>query len=257
MQKRIKFYSIILFALVIYINYLANTLPIGGITTGQASDALPNLFTPIGFTFSIWGLIYFCLSVFCVIIFFIPKIYHDNYFLILKLFNINCLLNILWIFAWHYRYIFISFLIMMALLLTLIFISKAFQKIKSKKGLEYKIIFSTVAFDIYFAWIVVATVANFTALLVFLKWGGWNISHEMWTTIIIALITILSSYIFIKNNSPAFILTVLWAIYGIYAKHTSIFFDDNYPLVINTALVSMTSLFVILVLKISKSFLKR
>ena len=49
------------FFAVISINYLANALPIGGVTTGQASDALPNLFTPAGITFSIWGIIYLLL----------------------------------------------------------------------------------------------------------------------------------------------------------------------------------------------------
>lgn len=42
-------------------NYLANALPIGGVTTGEASDSYGNLFTPAGITFSIWGLIYLLL----------------------------------------------------------------------------------------------------------------------------------------------------------------------------------------------------
>ena len=47
-------------------NYLANALPIGGKTTGELSDNLPNLFTPAGVTFSIWGLIYLLLAVYVV-----------------------------------------------------------------------------------------------------------------------------------------------------------------------------------------------
>jgi hypothetical protein len=43
------------------INYLANSLPIGGMMTGALSDLYPNLFTPAGITFSIRGLIYVAL----------------------------------------------------------------------------------------------------------------------------------------------------------------------------------------------------
>ena len=45
----------------IFVNFLANALPIGGVTTGEASDSFGNLLTPAGVTFSIWGLIYFLL----------------------------------------------------------------------------------------------------------------------------------------------------------------------------------------------------
>lgn len=50
--------NIVAFLGVIVINYLAVSLPIGGMTTGALSDLYPNLFTPAGITFSIRGLIY-------------------------------------------------------------------------------------------------------------------------------------------------------------------------------------------------------
>jgi translocator protein len=51
---------------VIVINYLATSLPIGGMSTGELSDLYPNLFVPAGLTFSIWGLIYLFLLGFVV-----------------------------------------------------------------------------------------------------------------------------------------------------------------------------------------------
>ena len=47
--------------LVLAVNALANILPINGYTTGQVSGFYPNYFVPAGFTFGIWGLIYFLL----------------------------------------------------------------------------------------------------------------------------------------------------------------------------------------------------
>jgi len=54
--SRIKASSItnaIAFLAVIVVNALANALPINGVTTGQLSDEIPNLFVPAGLTFSI------------------------------------------------------------------------------------------------------------------------------------------------------------------------------------------------------------
>jgi benzodiazapine receptor len=39
-------------------NALVNILPLNGVTTAQVSDSYPNLFTPPGYVFSIWGVIY-------------------------------------------------------------------------------------------------------------------------------------------------------------------------------------------------------
>ena len=54
------------FAVTILFNALANALPLNGQTTGAISDKFPSLFTPAGFTFGIWGLIYLLLLVFVV-----------------------------------------------------------------------------------------------------------------------------------------------------------------------------------------------
>ena len=43
---KLRYISLTLYSLMIYTNYLANALPIGGITTGEVSDLLDNLFTP-------------------------------------------------------------------------------------------------------------------------------------------------------------------------------------------------------------------
>jgi len=50
--------NVLAFVAVLVVNYLAVTLPIGGMTTGALSDLYPNLFTPAGITFSIRGIIY-------------------------------------------------------------------------------------------------------------------------------------------------------------------------------------------------------
>jgi uncharacterized membrane protein len=63
-KKWFKFFVLIGFVQMLTINYLANILPINGITTGDLSDKLKNLFTPQGATFVIWGVIYLLLLIF-------------------------------------------------------------------------------------------------------------------------------------------------------------------------------------------------
>lgn len=46
------------------VNYLANALPIGGITTGAAADLYKIFFFPAGYAFAIWGVIYLGLGVY-------------------------------------------------------------------------------------------------------------------------------------------------------------------------------------------------
>jgi len=43
---------------VLYVNYLAVALPMAGRTPADVSGMYPTLFTPAGFTFGIWGIIY-------------------------------------------------------------------------------------------------------------------------------------------------------------------------------------------------------
>lgn len=50
-------------ALVLAVNYLANALPLNGKTTDQFTDQYNVLYTPAGYVFSFWGLIYTLLSV--------------------------------------------------------------------------------------------------------------------------------------------------------------------------------------------------
>ena len=241
-NERVKYLSLILFSLVIYTNYLANALPIGGVTTGEVSDLLDNLFTPTGFTFSIWAIIYFSLFVFLISLFRISEDKKSFIGKVLVLFNINCLLNISWIFSWHYMLFPLSLIIMFGLLYTLILISRVIKiyYIDLKSSYLYNI--TSFSFNIYFGWITVATVANFTGLLISYEWGGFGISHELWTSFIIFVASVIASTTFLKNRAVWYLLPIIWAFYGIYFKHTNGILEGEYSLIINTLLIGIVVL---------------
>ena len=252
-NERVKYLSLILFSLVIYTNYLANALPIGGVTTGEVSDLLDNLFTPTGFTFSIWGIIYLSLFIFLISLIKINEEQKPFISKVVVLFNINCLLNITWIFAWHFKIFPLSLIIMLGLLYTLILISRLIKTCHKELKSSYLYNISSFSFNIYFGWITVATVANFTGLLVSLEWGGFGISHELWTSFIIVVAAIIASITFIKNRAIWYLLPIIWAFYGIYYRHT-VYLDSEYPLVINTLLLGIS---ILIILVISYIFLKK
>jgi len=207
----LRYITLLFFGAMVYMNYLANSLPINGKTTGQLSDAYPNLFVPSGITFAIWGIIYLLLAVYCVVQF-LPAS-KEMAVRIGWLFIISCVFNGLWIVAWHYQKLPLSLLIMIGLLITLIMIN--FQL----KDLPMGVL--KAAFGIYLGWICIATIANVTALLVNTGWGGMGLSQEVWTIIMIAIGTLIVSLTVMKIDNPFIGLSVVWAFTGIIIKRSA------------------------------------
>ena len=89
------------------LNGLANALPLNGVTTGALSDQYPNLFVPMGATFSIWALIYSWLIAFAVYGVVLARSGRDRTPLeaIGPWFGINMLANAAWIVAWHWMWV--------------------------------------------------------------------------------------------------------------------------------------------------------
>ena len=158
----IRYLNLFLFAGMVVMNYLANALPLNNKTTGQISDAYSNLFVPAGITFSIWGIIYLLLAIYCAAQF--SERLQNVSESIGWLFAISCVLNGLWIVSWHYEKLPVSLLIMLGLLVTLIFINIMI------KELPFGI--TKAAFGIYLGWICIAHCqCHGPACEIQLEWG--------------------------------------------------------------------------------------
>jgi hypothetical protein len=228
------------------LNALSITLPLGGKTTEELSNLYDNPFTPAGFTFSIWSIIYTLLLIFSII----PLV---NYLrgkekknkLVEKnigyLYVISCLLNGLWILAWQYQFIWLSVIIMLGLLVTLIKIHINIRK--NTTGLTWSDKYITFpAFSIYLGWISVATIANITAWTVSIGWDGFWISMITWTNIMIVVATLLGTTILLRYRDIFFTLVVIWALYGIMSKRMAVG-PLEFASIITTTQVCMAFLF--------------
>ncbi len=203
------------------LNALANALPINGKNTGELSDQYPNLFTPAGLTFSIWGLIYLLLAVFCVYqgkdLFSNRK--EDLPFVqrIGPLFLVSCLANMSWILAWHYEHVTLSLLIMLVIFSSLLGIYLRLDIGKAPvRGQEKYLVH--LPFSVYLGWITVAMIANVTAWLVNTGWYGGSFPEETWAIIMVITATLITVFVLSKRRDVAYSLVIIWALAGIVIK---------------------------------------
>jgi len=246
--KVLKFLNILSFITMVYINSLAAIIPINGVTAGQLSNLYSNLFTPAGITFSIWGVIYLLLLIFAI---FQYKERGDN--LVSKigpLFIISCLLNGSWIFAWHYKFAFLSVVIMMCLLLSLIFIYNKLGIGRTDVSNKVKYLVH-MPFSIYLGWISIAAIANISAFLVKVKWRGLGLNPVIWTIFVIVLGTLLTLLMIWNRNDIFFSVSVIWAFLGIMIKRLSSQGNFSSYIVINV-IICMTMIFIAVFSEIKK-----
>ena len=227
--KTLSIIAVLGFLAVVAINGLANALPLNGVNTGQLSDEIPNLFVPAGLTFSIWGLIYLLLVGYSVAILREAFRAGKNPAWTAKeawLFILNMAANVGWIFAWHWRLVGLAMVLMLVILDTLIALEQSNQaKLASGGSLDpstgvskVRAFFLTVPLRVYLGWISVATIANVTALLVTLGWGGFGISESFWTVLVIVAGLVVALGFSVWKRQVAAPLVVVWAYAGIVLK---------------------------------------
>lgn len=195
------------FLIMIIVNYLANALPINGKTTGEISDQLNVLFTPAGYVFSIWGLIYLLLAIWLIISFFKRDTSEATTTKISYLFSLSCLLNAGWLLSFHYEKFILSSIIIIALLIVLILIYLSYPIGVNRFG-------GRLPFSFYLGWISVATIANISYTLQFheISLGIDEVTGTILLIVVAAVIAIAGRYI---SNDPFFAIVFVWAIIGI------------------------------------------
>lgn len=242
-MKRLQKINTIAFAAMIIVNSLANIIPFGGNTTGQVSEAYPNLFTPAPITFAIWGAIYLLLGGFVLYQWGVLDNEGHSEKLREKIdywFAASCVLNIAWIFAWHSRAISYSLLCMGLLLFSLIQIEKA---IAERQGSFLTKILAYAGFDLYFGWIIAATIANVSVFLVSIGWSGWGFTDEFWTMVVLLVGAAIGCAVVLVNRRWLSGAAIMWAYGGIILRHfTDASLSRNYIFVIAAAFTGIVAI---------------
>jgi hypothetical protein len=246
------------FFLALLLNVLANLIPINGLSTGVISDTYENYFAPAGFTFSIWAVIYSLLAGYVVWrLKNLPSsednpnnrfLYHVDI-----AFSVSSLANALWILAWHYLSFYLSFVLMIVILVSLAYINLQFKKDQH---------ISTIPFRVYFGWIIVATVANITTMMVADAnsfrwfWNGGEVSEQLLTIIIVLITILLGNVIIIRQKDPFIGGVIIWSLVGIFARHRMNLPEFGITGVANLALFGMILTVLIVLFTLRKNINK-
>ena len=249
--KSLQVLNFIFFIVMVIMNGLANALPLNGKTTKELSDQYPNLFVPASITFSIWGVIYFLLLLFCIVqskSLFQKKPDATIGFVVDEIgfwFIINALLNSLWILAWHYEYLIVSMVIMLGILVSLIKINYHINATQSYLRGATRFIIKA-SFGIYLGWICIATIANATACFVAFGWTEGYILGQSWASIMILAGSFITFLLVIDLRNSYVGFAGIWALCGIILAR----YDDTifYQYIVFSAVLGIVIIIVSIVM---------
>ena len=217
MKNKFQLLNGIALVATIAINYLSNTGIFNGETMASISAKYQNLFTPAGYAFSIWGLIYIGLLGFVIYSGVLTKSAIAKEKLVLNIgwwFVISCIANSLWVMAWLYDYTFLSIPLMVVIFVSLFkiihYTRSDFKSLNVRTTLLVRI-----PFQMYAGWISVALIANVAAYLKKIEWDSFGFSETTWTIVMIVIAALIHLYMIWKQKMPAFALVAVWALIAI------------------------------------------
>lgn len=208
------------FIIVLYINYYIASGESGLPTMGELSEKYNSLFTPAGYAFSIWGIIYLFLALF---------IGHQWYLIITKKsdnavtkgglwFFFSNLANGAWVVVWSLEYIFLSFVVMLVLLFCLVKLVINYRLEIYDAPLRI-ILFIWWPICIYFGWIILATMTNFSIVLKYILNINLLVPEIYWTIALIAISVGVYLYLTFTRNLREAALVGVWGLVAITVKH--------------------------------------
>lgn len=249
MVKQLKIVNMLALIATIVINYLSNTGIFNGETMSSISAKFQNLFTPAGYAFSIWGLIYLGLLGFVVYYGPFTKNTDAKDKTVANIgwwFVISCFANCLWIIAWLYEYTLLSIPIMIVLFISLLKIIQNNRNIIETRDIKTAV-FVRWPFYIYSGWISVALIANISAYLKKTEWTGFGISETSWTLTLFVIAAMIHLYMIWKMNMSVFALVAVWALTAIAVANR----DSNHTVYIS-AIVTAVFILLNIILKMLK-----
>lgn len=216
----------------VLMNTLANTLPLAGRSTGDISAQFPIPFTPAGWVFSIWGLIYLGLAVFVVYQALPAQRGDARLNRVGWLFVVSCAFNVAWLVSWHNVLIGATLVLMLGLFATLVAVYENARlrtgpagdangaPADAKRGRAWR--WSVTApFSLYLGWITVATVANVAIFLYDLGWQPGRDASLWWSLLLVVVAAAIGLLVLERRGDAIYGAVLVWAFAGIAAKEWS------------------------------------
>jgi hypothetical protein len=208
-----KYLALLATAAVIGVNAAANILPINGVNTGEISANYPTGFTPAGWVFSIWGLIYLGLTAFAVFAVRVPPGGAARVRAIEPAYLVSCAANAAWIFMWHYGQILASLVLMLVLLASLIVVYVRLRGAPAATTAERVCV--DMPFSLYFGWITTATLANLAAFCFDVKRYPFDLPMDDWAILTVVTATAIYTAMGVRTRDAIYTAVFAWASLGI------------------------------------------
>lgn len=217
MTERLKQILVVIATLgVFFVNWQAASGNLGNVTTGEISDKYQTFITPSGYAFAIWSLIYFGLILFSIYQVLPAQKENPRFQRIRTAYILSCAANCGWLYAWHYEMIPVSLLLILVLLGSLAFINVNIQNTESTA----ETFLARVPFNLYFGWVTVATIINFTITLLYFGVRTSDSVTTILACLLIVVATVLGGIIRFKLNAAAYALAIAWALTAIAVKQS-------------------------------------
>ncbi|RYD55414.1 MAG: hypothetical protein EOP56_16015 [Sphingobacteriales bacterium] len=199
-------------------------------TVSEVTYRYDSLFTPAGYAFSIWGVIYASFLIYSIAQL-LPvhknDVIYDKLSLPFILVNLLC---VTWINVFSNNLIGYSVGIIAAMLF---FGGILFGKAKEAYLYEGNNFWLTVPFSLFLGWVSVASIANVSLLLISMNWRGGTLGESTWTIMMISATLLLITAISIAYRDFIYPLVAGWGCIAIGINQAG-----NHKQVANVALIA-------------------
>jgi benzodiazapine receptor len=233
--KKFQIINVFAIILTIVMNALSNILSFGGVNTGEAADRFFSYFTPAGYVFSIWSVIYTLLIVFIAYQVRTSQVNAEYLGKIGFIYLFNGIFNATWLIAFHFAVdtpllLLLTEPLILGVLVTLLYIYVKLEIGVSEVPLSEKLAVH-LPVSVYLGWISVATIANTASVLNEFLTVPLDTQY-LWTALVLVVALLLAIIMIVKRRDFAYSLVVVWAAIGIYVKWTTV---EVIPLIFWTA----------------------
>jgi len=215
-SKFLKWLNLASFLVSVAVNGLGASGKISGYAVGNVSDTYATKFTPTGWAFSIWGIIYTGLAGF-VIWQMLPRntenvtLWVDFGYLFLAANVVNSLWIVVWVQNTDNCVIISCILLLLLLGIVMLMTTRAQTWARDRPGGAVEFAVVDVTFSIYSGWLTVASTVNVTAALVAAKWDGSPWTDEGWSVLMACVAAaIFLAYVW-RRQDGAYGLVYTWA----------------------------------------------
>ena len=181
---------------------------LGGVPSATVAYGVFAWFTPAGYVFSIWSLIYVALIVWLVSYTKGASARRRLFTPTAGLFVASSVLNVLWLVLWHFQMIAASFVVILIDWFVL-----AALYLTVRRGTDS--LAGWVPVSIYTAWVTVATLSNLAIVVTRAVGGGVPLLNGLSVVVLTAGVVSLGLFMWAKFGDVTFQLVFLWALVGV------------------------------------------